>query len=73
MSPEIAPLAGLPLDRKLKLLDELWGVIADDPALAEVPDWHREILTARTMEFEQNPNAVIAWKDLRKELLDRLP
>jgi hypothetical protein len=72
MSPEIVPIAVLSLDRKLELLDELWGVIAEDPALAETPQWHLEVLTERTAEFDRNPAAAIAWDDLRKELLDQI-
>ncbi|MDZ4687122.1 MAG: addiction module protein [Planctomycetaceae bacterium] len=73
MSPEIVPIASLPLDRKLELLDELWGAIADDPALAETPPWHLEVLAARAAELERNPHATVAWSELRKELLEDHP
>jgi hypothetical protein len=35
----------------------------------EVPQWHLDLLAERTAELDRNPQAVVSWDELRKELL----
>lgn len=39
---------------------------------SESPDWHRQMVEERFVEYERNPQNVIGWEELKKKWKDEL-
>lgn len=64
----IAELRKLPPDEKLKILEVLWGDLADDETSFESPAWHEEELRRTEQDFKAGKVPVLDWEDAKKEL-----
>jgi putative addiction module component (TIGR02574 family) len=70
--PDIDSLLVLDVETRLLLVQRLWDSIVDDAedgATLPVTPSDRELLEARLKEDDDDPEAAIAWKDARAELL----
>lgn len=36
------------------------------------PDWHKQIVEERFVEYEKNPQNVISWEDIKKKWKDEV-
>ena len=57
---------------RLKLIEELWDSIADEPSAASqlpLTDADRALLDQRLREHEENPSAARPWAEVRAEIL----
>lgn len=61
-------------DEKDSLFQELSKALGFkfDESTNDIPDWHKEIIDQRLMDFEKNPSKVIPWADVKKNLFSRL-
>jgi len=61
----------LPIDERLRLIDELAASVPDDCPPSLSPEWHAEI-ERRSAEIDSGAAAPVAWELVRKELLSKL-
>jgi putative addiction module component (TIGR02574 family) len=59
----------LPLDERLKLVEDVWDSIAVTPEAVPVPDWHRAELDRRLGNASSGPG--LSWNDVRAKLHER--
>lgn len=60
-----AEIMRLPLDERLRLLEDVWDEIAAAPDAVPVPDWHREELDRR---LNDSAAATVSRDELRARL-----
>jgi putative addiction module component (TIGR02574 family) len=58
----------LPLDERLKLVEDVWDSIAVTSEAVPIPDWHRNELDRRLDGASPGPN--LSWTDVRTRLHD---
>ena len=58
----------LSVEEQIEYIHSLWEVLAARPDRVPVPQWHREILDERLVEFERDPEEGSPWEELRAEL-----
>jgi putative addiction module component (TIGR02574 family) len=68
--PTIEKLKHMPVSERLRLLEDVWSSLADQPEALGVPDWHRDELDARLAAHRNDPSAARAWADVKAELGD---
>ena len=69
-SPSVADLAKLPVQQRLRLLEELWDTLLADPEHIDIPDWHRTILDERLAAHRDEPDQGTPWEEVRQRLTD---
>lgn len=57
---------------RLRLIEEIWDSLRDDPGAIEVPAWHREILDHRHSGYAEVAANARPWADVRSEILKTL-
>lgn len=62
---------GMPLDQKLRLMEELWDDIRSHEEELESPEWHREELEATQKRFDAGLEKPIPWDEAKRKLMDR--
>jgi len=67
----IAELRKLPPAEKLKIIEALWGDLADDPESFASPAWHEDALHKTESEFAAGRIEILDWEDAKKELRKR--
>jgi len=70
--PSRAELLKMDVLTRLKLIEELWDSIADEPSAASqlpLTDADRALLDQRLREHEENPSAARPWAEVRAEIL----
>lgn len=75
-NPEAAIMAEPKLDfqhltvsERIQLVEDLWDSIADAPELLQLTDAQRTELDRRLEAIRKDPDQVIPWETLRRELL----
>ena len=63
-----AEILGLPVDERLRLVEEIWDSLAADPSSVPVPDWHRTELDQRLARHETDPQAAQPWNEVKASL-----
>ena len=64
MHPELEHLRQLPIQEKLRVVEQLWDDIAASGERFPLPEWHREDAQRRVRELETDPSIAIAREDL---------
>lgn len=59
----------LTVSERIQLVEDLWDSIADAPELLQLTDTQRAELDRRLEAYRNNPDEVIPWEALRRELL----
>lgn len=67
----IAKLRSLPVEERLRLIEEVWESLGDAPQI-DVPDWHRDELDVRNKAHGADPGAARAWSEVKAEILSAL-
>jgi putative addiction module component (TIGR02574 family) len=58
----------LPMTDRLRLLEDVWTSLEQDPDPVPTPDWHRAELDKRLASHDANPEAALPWRDVLTEL-----
>lgn len=56
----------LPLEERIKLVEDIWDGIAATPEAVPVPDWHRAKLDRRL--DDPSPEPSLTWDEVRARL-----
>ena len=62
----------LGVDERLTLVEEIWDSIASDSSAIPLTDAQRCELDRRIEDHEKDPDDVIAWRDAKSSISDRL-
>ena len=62
----------LPVEERLKLVEEIWDSIAADSAAVPLTDAQRAELQKRIEEDDANPDDVTPWEQVKAATLARL-
>jgi putative addiction module component (TIGR02574 family) len=61
-------LRAMSVSERLRLLEDVWSSLADNPEALAVPEWHRAELDARRAAHRDDPDAARDWAEIREEL-----
>jgi len=67
----IKDLFKLPLEEKIKIVQDLWDNIASDAGVLPLSDEEREELDRRLDEYYKNPVAGSPWEEVKARLAKR--
>lgn len=67
--PLEVPLETLTVAEKVRLLESVWQSLCTQTGNVQSPEWHREVLEARTQRLEQGRATVSSWRDAKDRLL----
>jgi putative addiction module component (TIGR02574 family) len=56
------------VSQRLRLLEDVWSSLADNPDALAVPAWHLAELDARRAAHRDDPDAARDWTAIREEL-----
>jgi len=59
-------ISRLPLEERIKLVEDVWDGIAATPEAVPVPDWHRAELDRRLDNPSTDPS--LTWDEIRARL-----
>jgi putative addiction module component (TIGR02574 family) len=62
----------LPPNERIRLLQKLWDMVADDVAEIPLNEPTRRLLDERIQQHEENPTDVEPWEQTREEILSEL-
>ena len=70
---DLNALKQLPIDQRLKLVEDLWDSIADDSAHDPFPLSPAQLadLAAREADADAHPEAGVPWEVVRQAIVDR--
>lgn len=60
----------LSVAERIQLVEDIWDSIALKPDEIPLIDAEREELDRRLLAYEENPDAVVSWNDLKKRLIE---
>lgn len=61
-------ILGLPVQDRLRLVEDIWDSLAADPSAVPAPDWHRAELDQRLARHQASPDQVEHWAEVRTRL-----
>lgn len=56
----------LPMDERLRLVEDIWDSIAATPEAVPMPEWHKTELERRLANPEPGPG--LSWEEVRAKL-----
>jgi len=62
-------IAGIPLQRRIQLVEDIWDSIAEMPEAVEIPAWHKKELEKRLEAYHTNPDEGSPWQEVKKRIL----
>ena len=62
-------IAGIPLQRRIQLVEDIWDSIAEMPEAVEIPAWHKKELEKRLEAYHANPDEGSPWQEVKKRIL----
>ena len=68
-APDLNELRQMSTSERLRLMEDLWALLAERPDLLKIPEWHREELDARLKSHRADPSAVLGWSEVQAELI----
>jgi len=63
-------IAGMPVQQRIQLVEDIWDSIAAMPDAVEMPQWHKQELDKRLEAYQENPKDGMEWKEVNKSILD---
>lgn len=63
------PLETLSVAEKVRLLESVWDSLCQRTGDVRSPDWHREVLEARTRRMAEGRASVSLWSEAKARLL----
>lgn len=68
----IDKLRQLPVEERLRLMEDVWSSLSDGAEELEMPAWHREELEARIDAHRADPAAARPWDEVKADILRAL-
>jgi putative addiction module component (TIGR02574 family) len=61
-------LRALPLEQRLKLIEDLWDSIEADTDALPLPDWHRAEIDRRLDALDTGASVGAPWEEVRRRI-----
>jgi putative addiction module component (TIGR02574 family) len=61
---DLTAIKALPIDERLRIVEDIWDSIADDSDRPHVDDELRAELDRRIADMEANPDDVCTWEEI---------
>lgn len=71
MSTELADILRLPVNERIKLVEDIWDSIALESGAVDITPEQRAELDRRIEEYEKDPTGNIPWETIKAEALAR--
>ena len=68
LASQIPGIEGYSVGERLRLIEELWDSIPDDPGALQIPEAHKDELDRRLEAIEADPLAGSSWEDVKTRL-----
>jgi putative addiction module component (TIGR02574 family) len=65
-------LTKLPVDERLKLIEELWDSLDNDIEALPMPQWHRDELDKRLDALDSGASVGAPWAEVKQRILSKL-
>ena len=65
---EIKDILKLSIDERIHLVQTIWDSIAADTEVEEISEEHKRILDERLEAYNDDPNAIVSWDDVKKSV-----
>lgn len=62
-------IAEMPVEERIRLVEDIWDSIAELPESVAVPEWHKQELEKRLDAYHANPTEGSPWHEVRERLL----
>jgi putative addiction module component (TIGR02574 family) len=62
-------IAGMPIQQRIQLVEDIWDSIAEMPEAVQIPEWHKKELEKRLEAYHANPEEGSPWQDVKKRIL----
>ena len=67
-TPSLTDILELSIAERIQLAEDIWDSVASVPEAIELTDEQRAELDRRLAAYAQNPDAGIAWDELKEKL-----
>jgi putative addiction module component (TIGR02574 family) len=64
-----ADIVEMPIEERVRLVEDIWDSIAELPESVPVPEWHKDELEKRLDAYRANPKEGSPWYEVRERLL----
>jgi len=61
-------IAALPLQDRIRLVEDIWDSIAAAPETLAVPEWHKKVLAERLSAHRDKPEPGAPWSEVRRRI-----
>ena len=68
MGVQVSEILELSVAEKIRIVEEIWDSIADNPESLPLSDNERAELNKRLQEYRENPTEGIEWNELKAKL-----
>ncbi len=65
----VSDLAEIPIDQRIRLVEDLWDSIAESPEEVEIPAWHKTALEKRLKAYYASPNEGLPWPEVKQRIV----
>jgi putative addiction module component (TIGR02574 family) len=72
LSATLAQVNRLSVDDRIRLVQAIWDSISLEPGQVKLTEAQQLELSRRLAEHETNPQAVVAWEDIKTQALARV-
>ena len=73
MSPLLQSLGidRMTIDERIRLVNDIWETVEEADASGQLTDAQKQEICRRVAEYEADPENVMSWDDLKRELRSR--
>lgn len=69
MTVALLNLEILPVPERVQIVEDLWDSIARSNADVPIPQWQKDELDRRKLNFLRNPNVGQTWNEVKRDIL----
>lgn len=62
-------IAEMPIQKRIRLVEDIWDSIAELPDAVEIPEWRKKELQKRLEAYHENPQEGSPWADVKKRII----
>jgi putative addiction module component (TIGR02574 family) len=68
MSTQLEQILALPIDERIKLVEDIWDSIAAVPEAVQLSDEQMAEIERRLEDYRRNPDDVVPWEEAKARL-----
>ena len=71
MSTNLSDILRLPVDQRIKLVEDIWDSIAVESGAVQLTSAQRQELDRRIEDYKNDPSGNIPWEEIKSQALAR--